>query len=50
MSKITDLWDNEIFEFLGGIKIPLHHIPERHTTSPLFQRGMQGNGLLMLPG
>jgi hypothetical protein len=36
MSKITDSWDTEIFEFLGRIKIPSPHIPELHTTTPLF--------------
>jgi hypothetical protein len=38
MSQITDQWDNEIFDFLGRIKIPIPHIPDLHTTTPLFQR------------
>jgi hypothetical protein len=33
MSKITDQWDNEI---LGRIQIPLPHIPDIHTTPPVF--------------
>jgi hypothetical protein len=37
MSKTTDSWDTEIFEFLGGIKIPLPHIPELHATTPVLQ-------------
>jgi hypothetical protein len=36
MSKITDSWDKEIFEFLGCIKTPLLRTPEPHTTTPLF--------------
>jgi hypothetical protein len=37
MSKIRDSWDNEIFEFLGCIKILLPHIPDLHTTTLLFR-------------
>jgi hypothetical protein len=29
MSKATDSWGNEI---LGWLEIPLHHVPDDHTT------------------
>jgi hypothetical protein len=48
MSKVTDSWYNEIFEFLECIKIPVH-CQSPHNID-CFDMAMNGNGILMHPG